>query len=47
MFKERGKTLDIKMHKLYSGCQTNEELRQEILSCDSFGKRKTKSEKAK
>jgi hypothetical protein len=44
IFKARGKTLDIKMHKkwkfddkLCSGCKINEESGEEILLCESFG----------
>ena len=44
IFKARGKTLDVKLQKrwkysdtLCSGCQSNEESGEEVLSCDSFG----------
>jgi hypothetical protein len=44
IYKARGKTLDVKLQKswkysdkLCSGCKTNEESGDEILSCDSFG----------
>ena len=44
IFKARGKTLDVKQLKrwkysdtLCSGCKSNEESGEEVLSCDSFG----------
>ena len=49
IFKARGKTLEIKLHKkwkyddaLCSGCKINQESGEEILSCDSFGQNKEK-----
>ena len=49
IFKARGKTLDIKLHKkwkydniLCSGCKMNQECGEEILACDSFGQNKEK-----
>ena len=44
IFKARGRTLDIKLHKkwkysdtLCTGCQVNEESGEEILRCDNLG----------